>query len=120
MLGKEIFLDKYRNDLEDEARWLEFGAAFKAASIEKLLRSRGICPETLLELGSGTGAVIRECQRRNLAKEYIAVDASEDAISWARGRSPGIQCIVADITAPGFRQPQRVDVVVLSHVLEHL
>ncbi len=120
MLGKDIYIEKYQSDLENEAHWLEFGARFKAASVETLLRSRAIQPHTLLELGSGTGAVIRECQRRGLAEEYIAVDASEDATQWARQRSPGIHCMVADITAPGFKIVQTVDVVVLSHVLEHL
>jgi len=120
MLGKDIYLDKYRNELEDEARWLEYGAVCKADSVETLLRRHGIQPHTLLELGSGTGAVIRECQRRGLAKEYIAIDASEEAIAWAKERSPGIRCLVADITEPEFALLKRVDVIVLSHVLEHL
>jgi SAM-dependent methyltransferase len=126
MLGKDIYLDKYRNELEEEARWLEYGAICKADSVETLLRRRGIQPHLLLELGSGTGAVIRECQRRGLAKEYIAIDASEDAIAWAKERSPGIKCLVADITDPEFALDpesgltERVDVIVLSHVLEHL
>jgi len=120
VLGKDIFLDKYRTDLEAEARWLAFGAEFKANSIETLLKRHGIRPDVLLELGSGTGAVIRECQRRGLAREYIAIDASEEAISWARERSPGIRSMVADITSPQCELPARVDVVILSHVLEHL
>ncbi len=120
MLGKDIYLDKYRNDLEDEARWLEFGAVLKAESVEKLLRRGGIHPGVLLELGSGTGAVIRECRRKGLAQDYIAIDASEEAIAWARERSPGIRCMVADITDPGFERPEKVDVILLSHVLEHL
>lgn len=120
MLGKDIYLDKYRNDLEDEARWLEYGAEMKADSVETLLHRRGIHPRTLLELGSGTGAVIRACQRRGLAEDYSAVDASEEAVSWARERSPGVRCEVADITSPAFVRREPVDVVVLSHVLEHL
>jgi SAM-dependent methyltransferase len=120
MLGKEIYIEKYRNDLEDEARWLEYGAVFKANSVETLLQHHRIRPHTLLELGSGTGAVIRECQKRGLADEYFAVDASEEAIAWARDRSPGIECVVADITDPAATLPKAVDVVVLSHVLEHL
>ncbi|MGD0734827.1 MAG: class I SAM-dependent methyltransferase [Terracidiphilus sp.] len=120
MLGKDFYIEKYRDELEAEARWLEYGAVFKANSVETLLRRHGIQPRVLLELGSGTGAVIRECQRRGLAEEYIAVDASEDAIAWAQQRSPGIKCMVADITDPEFVLLQSADVVVLSHVLEHL
>jgi SAM-dependent methyltransferase len=120
MPDKDFYLKKYRNDLEEEARWLEYGAVVKANSVETLLRRHGIQPRTLLELGSGTGAVIRECQRRGLAEEYIAVDASEDAIAWAQERSPGIKCLVADITDPKFELNRSVDAVVLSHVLEHL
>ena len=120
MLGKDIYLDKYRNELEEEARWLEYGALCKADSVETLLRRHGIQPHTLLELGSGTGAVIRECQRRGLAQEYVAVDASEEAIARAKERSLGIKCLVADITEPDFTVFEHVDVIVLSHVLEHL
>jgi SAM-dependent methyltransferase len=120
VLGKETYLNIYREDLESEARWLEYGAEFKANSIEELLKRHRIEPETLLELGSGTGAVIRECQRRGLAREYIGIDASEDAVSWARERSRGIRFLVADITSPECELPRSVDVVVLSHVLEHL
>jgi SAM-dependent methyltransferase len=117
--GRDHFAQIYESDLELEAKWQSYGAIEKVDSIERLLRSTGTHPSTLVELGCGTGAVILECQRRGLADELIAVDYSEVAINHLRQRAPGIRCIVDDITGSAF-SVKRGDVVVLSHVLEHL
>jgi SAM-dependent methyltransferase len=74
----------------------------------------------MLELGSGTGSVIRECQRRGLANRFIAVDYSSTAIDYLSEHSEGIETHVADLTEPGFSLGASADVVVLSHVVEHL
>lgn len=110
----------YRTELALEAEWLRYGSHEKANSIELLLNRNGIRPRTILELGCGTGAVISECQRRGLASEFTAIDCSYEAIKHLRSRSAGIRSIVADIADPAFELDQTFDVVVLSHVLEHL
>jgi 2-polyprenyl-3-methyl-5-hydroxy-6-metoxy-1,4-benzoquinol methylase len=79
------------------------------------LRSKSLC-----ELGCGTGAIICELQRRGVAQEYPAIDYSVDAISYLKERTSGINCIAADITDRSFRIAGVIDVVVLSHVIEHL
>lgn len=118
--GRDYYRSLYQSDLEFEAQWLSYGAAQKTDSIEMLLRRNQIQPKGILELGCGTGAVILECQRRRLAEQFSAVDYSEDAISYLRSHSSGIECRVADITDSAGVLDQHVDVVVLSHVLEHL
>jgi SAM-dependent methyltransferase len=72
-----------------------------------------------MELGCGTGAVIRECYRRALARRYIGVDYSAEAIAYLQTNAPQIEAIRADITSPDFLIPE-VDVVYLRHVIEHL
>jgi hypothetical protein len=48
------------------------------------------------------------------------VDYSEDAIEYLRRTADGIEAAAADVTAPSFTVGGPVDVVVLSHVIEHL
>jgi 2-polyprenyl-3-methyl-5-hydroxy-6-metoxy-1,4-benzoquinol methylase len=118
--GRDYFEEIYKIDLEVEAQWLRYGAVEKVNSIEILLNRHTIKPITLLELGCGTGAVITECQRRGLGDEFTAVDYSKEAIEYMKSHSQGIHCVEADITGPNFKLDKCFDVVVLSHVLEHL
>jgi SAM-dependent methyltransferase len=118
--GRDHYDSLFQNELAREAEWLDRTAKNKADSIELLLKKNGISCGTLLELGCGTGSVIRECQRRDLARTYIAVDYSETAIEYLRSHSDGIETYVADVTAADFAPGRPLDVVVLSHVIEHL
>jgi SAM-dependent methyltransferase len=118
--GRDFFEEIYQIDLELEAQWLRYGAVDKVNSIEFFLNRHAIKPITLLELGCGTGAVITECQRRGLGDEFTAIDYSREAIEYLKSHSQGIHCIEADITDPNFKMDRCFDVIVLSHVLEHL
>ncbi len=119
LTGKEHYIRVYAQELDMEAEWLRRGAQEKVNSIQQLLATLPSRPRTMIELGCGTGAVITECQRRNLADEYAAIDYSPDAIDYVRRHTNGIAAFVADITDPNSL-PRAYDVVVLSHVLEHL
>lgn len=118
--GKDHYRLLYQTELEKEAEWLKHGAVEKVNSIEKLLKRNKIKSESILELGCGTGAVITECQRRSLAMKYTGVDYSPEAIDYLQKHSHGIETIQGDITDPDFFIDDSFDVVVLSHVLEHL
>jgi 2-polyprenyl-3-methyl-5-hydroxy-6-metoxy-1,4-benzoquinol methylase len=118
--GRDFYEHLYQNELEDEAEWLRYGAVEKVNSVEILLNRQGIKPVSILELGCGTGAVIIECQRRGLAREFTAIDYSNEAIGFLKSHSSGIHCTAADITDPNFELEGTFDVVILSHVLEHL
>jgi len=118
--GRDIYSRIYLNELEVEAKWLDIGARRKVDSIQLLLERNGVRPVTLLELGCGTGAVIRECQRRGLAERYVGMDYSEEAIAYLLGHSTGISAVAADVTVPDALAGLSADVVILSHVLEHL
>jgi SAM-dependent methyltransferase len=120
MSGRDFYAEIYAADLDGQAKWLEYGAKEKADSIDLLTRHAGIKPITLVELGCGTGAVIKECARRNLASRYVAVDYVQDALERLHHEAPGIECMTADITDAGFHLEEPFDVVILSHVLEHL
>lgn len=105
----------------DEARWLEFGASSKCDSIEILLRKVSIVPKTVLEIGCGTGAILRELRRRGIGTRYTGIDYSHSAIDYAKRASPEIEFRVGDINDSVFAPPgTHYDLIVLSHVLEHL
>lgn len=120
VLGKDHFRQLYQTELEQEAEWLRRGAREKVNSIEQFLRAHDLHPRRLVELGCGVGAVITECQRRSLAATYMGVDYSQEAVDYLRAHSPGIEAVQGDITDPQFRVDEPSDVVVVSHVLEHL
>jgi len=118
--GRDHYANIYKNSLNQELEWLEIGASEKVNSIELLLQRVGISPVSVIELGCGPGAVIVECRRRKLASRFTAVDYSKEALSHLAGKAPEVRCVAADITDPDFQFPGKFDVVVLSHVLEHL
>jgi hypothetical protein len=116
--GRDHYAEIYATQLDAEAKWLAFGAVDKANSVEKLMRSRLPHPKTLMELGAGTGAIISELKRRSFAKEYLAIDYSLEACEYMREFLQGVVVHRADIITE--RISGKANVVVVSHVLEHL
>jgi hypothetical protein len=116
--GRDHYAEIYATQLDAEAKWLAFGAVEKANSVEKLVRSRLPHPKTLMELGAGTGAIISELKRRSFAREYLAIDYSLDACRYMRESLQGVVVRRADIITE--RILEKANVVVVSHVLEHL
>ncbi len=110
----------YQDNLKWAAEWLRRGAPPKTRSIECLLNRNGIHPTVLMELGCGTGAVIEGCREKALARRYLAVDCSQEAIRYLRGRTRDVATMVADIGSADFQVREDIDVVVLSHVVEHI
>lgn len=118
--GKEHFDILYNKELEQEVQWLTLGASEKVNSIELLLGKIGLKPNSILELGCGTGAVIKECQKRNLASNYFGIDNSKKAIEYLKANSTNINLEIADITKINPHATKTFDVIVLSHVIEHI
>ena len=116
--GRDYYAELFSKQLDAEAQWLAYGAREKANSIELLLKSRVSSPAVLVELGAGTGAIVEELQRRCFAQNYIAVDYSPDACKYMDEHLSDVEVRHADITRQEISG--KVDVVVLSHVLEHL
>jgi hypothetical protein len=99
MTGRDHYECTYQRDVAAEDRWLSFGAVQKANSVEMLLRRNAIQVRKMIELGAGTGAVIKECRRRELAQEYTALDYSAAAIGLLEETAPGI-----DVFRPTLRR----------------
>ena len=120
--GRDHYDATYKSNLEKEAEWLRRNASGKADSVEWLLRRNWIKPKRILELGCGTGAILSELKRRNVAEKYYGVDYSREAIQYLSQIEPEIECTTADITENyrPFSNISSFDVVVVSHTIEHL
>jgi ubiquinone/menaquinone biosynthesis C-methylase UbiE len=107
--------------LKDEAfvSWREAGARQKAENVLKVCRS--IRVTSAIEIGCGTGAVLKRLQEYHFAKHFVCVDLAHSAVQFAKnlcGESVLCAC-VASATALPFRDAA-FDVGILSHVIEHL
>lgn len=119
--GRDHYAATYVDALERQAEWLRRGAGQKADSVEQLLHRNCIKPESILELGCGTGAVIGELYKRGLAESYYGIDYSDEAIAYLKTVHPNIQCAVADVMAPPYIFDNDIfDVIICSHTIEHL
>lgn len=117
--GRDHYRALFEVGLDDEAEWLRRGARHKVDSLQRLLAAVGARPDIVVELGAGTGAVIEECRRRELGRDYLAVDYSAAALDYLRSRAPDIGTLAADLADPDLDLP-RADLMILSHVLEHV
>lgn len=119
--GRDFYAEKFRADLDRQAEWLRRGAGQKVDSIISLGRLEGLVLESVIEIGSGTGAVITELKKRGVGDRHFAVDYSEQAIAELRRVDPDIDAAVADITvSPDPFGQGPYDLAYATHVIEHL
>lgn len=116
--GRDQYAEKYTSDLDMQAKWLRFGAEFKADSVESLCRRAAFSPFSVIEVGAGTGAVISEIRRRGLGTAFTAIDYSDEALSHLKKTDPEIEILQGDVTT--MQIGLKCDLMVCTHVLEHL
>ncbi len=120
MSDKAFYEDFYTHFNEDSLRWRDRSGAAKARNIVKIIGDVSV--RTVLDIGSGTGAVLANLAQSNFGAQYWAVDISEEAIEllWRRDDIPGlVEARVFDGDRIPY-QDQQFDLAILSHVLEHL
>lgn len=121
LTGRDYFADVFTADIAREAEWLRLTAPPKVASIRHLLRSAGLAPASVLEIGAGTGAVIGALRAAGVGTEHYAVDFSDEALAVLRATDPGVHTAVADVTEqPDPFGAGPYDLAFASHVVEHL
>jgi SAM-dependent methyltransferase len=112
---------QYREALKDPSflLWREKGAKYKAGNILDVCKTISI--RSAIEIGCGTGDVLRELMNLNFAGSYSGTDVSISALRAARGKLGDKFCggFVSDATK--LPLPDKTySVAILSHVLEHL
>jgi SAM-dependent methyltransferase len=112
---------EYRRSLEDAEflSWRESGARKKAGNIARVCRELEIA--SVIEIGCGTGAVLRRLHAMNFAREYCCSDLSPSAVDFTVASCRGFRPRAVVGRADDLPFPDgSFSVAVLSHVLEHL
>jgi ubiquinone/menaquinone biosynthesis C-methylase UbiE len=111
----------YRAAIHDSEflAWRELGARRKARNIVQVCQ--GIERTSLVEIGCGTGAVLRVLQAMRFAQTYCCIDISFSAVGFAAGSCRDFTpwAVVGRADALPFPDGE-FSVAVLSHVIEHL
>jgi len=95
--------------------WRALGAVNKSANIRELCQS--VQHESILEIGAGDGAVLESLRKNNFGSEWRALEISDSAVALLKDR--GFQSEVFDGHHLALAD-KSVDLVVMSHVVEHL
>lgn len=115
----ERYREHYDGYCPAPSEWFRVGALAKAANLTALCA--GVAHESLLEVGSGEGSLLARIAELGFARELHAADVSARSIAAVASRDiPGL--VRASVYDGGVLpyEDQSVDLVVLSHVVEHL
>jgi ubiquinone/menaquinone biosynthesis C-methylase UbiE len=113
--------ESYAVSLKDQRflYWRELGARQKIKNVLRMCRDVPV--SSVIEIGCGTGAVIRGLQSVNFAQKYAFIDVAISAVRFTRDgitTTPSL-ALVSSATSLPFRG-EAFDLAILSHVLEHL
>lgn len=109
----------YADYYEGPSEWRRVSAIDKANNIVSLCQP--YAHESVLEIGSGDGAVLSRLSELGFAQRYSALEISQSAVEIIRQRNLRslIECRLFDGYAIPYSDDQ-FDLAILSHVLEHL
>jgi SAM-dependent methyltransferase len=111
----------YRDALNDGTflAWREAGARQKAINIVEVCRK--IHVSSALEIGCGTGSVLRALGSLQFANRYVATDISVAAVEFAKQSCGPLMSEAYVGSADSLPFPDKsFSVAILSHVIEHL
>lgn len=120
MLGKDVQLAYEELYTEDMQAWRELGGKYKALNIVELCRPLTAI-NRVLEVGAGEGSILKYLDQWGFGQELHALEISGSAIELLKKRNLGSLKSVAQFD--GYTIPfedDYFDLVVLSHVLEHV
>jgi len=101
--------------------WREIGGYYKAKHIQDICAANNLNPKNVLDVGAGSGSILHHLAEWGFCDKLYAIDISDGSIETIRGRDiPGM----VEITRfDGYHIPygdKEFDLVILSHVLEHV
>ncbi|MFN0158295.1 MAG: class I SAM-dependent methyltransferase, partial [Bacteroidota bacterium] len=122
---RQDFHTFYENQYQDQGaaliEWLRFCSAEKVKSVE--VCTEGIPVVDILEIGCGTGAILERMDSIGFGEKYWGIDLSHEAIEFVK--TLGIKrlqnAVQMDVNHIHDIFPGKMfDLVLLSHVIEHV
>lgn len=113
---REIYENYYS---ENEWEWFRLNAVDKAGNVIRLCSHAP--HENVLEIGAGDGAVLAELSRRGFGQRLYALEITAPGVEAIRAKT--IPNLVEVREFSGYEVPygdKQFDLVVLSHVIEHV
>jgi ubiquinone/menaquinone biosynthesis C-methylase UbiE len=113
---QQAYEDQYKSD---QSEWREIGARQKALNIVEV--TQGMTFQKVLEVGAGDGSILQFLSQFNFAESLSAVEISGSAL--ARISQRNIPQLRQAVLFDGYTIPfadDSFDLVILSHVLEHV
>jgi ubiquinone/menaquinone biosynthesis C-methylase UbiE len=104
-----------------ELAWRDAGAVDKASNIVRVYEQEGLPPHPrIVELGCGEGAIAAALVGRGFPGTYIGFDISQSGIAQALARDVPHASFSVGSGERVAMPDDSADVVILSHVIEHL
>jgi len=116
---KQSLKDNYDTYYNGETEWRRLGAVDKVNNIISLCEVYS--PQNILEIGSGDGSILKRMSELNFGKKLFSLEISESAVETINNRKiKNLEtCKLFDGSSTPYNN-QQFDLVILSHVLEHL
>ena len=121
MTAITLHINVKETSYEVPTEWRMLGAKGKAEHVIKLCAQNNITPERVLEVGAGDGAILRCLAENRFCDHLHALEISQSGVDVILKQ--GIPGLISCRTFDGYNLPfedKYFDVVVLSHVLEHV
>jgi SAM-dependent methyltransferase len=115
----DFYDEHYRAFGNEVVEWLRIGAIEKVRSLQIVLGDRRV--DDVLEIGCGTGAVLERAHQLGIGTSYSAFDVSPQAIAFVKTLEiPFVRLEAGDGVQLLRTLDHKYDLVILSHVLEHV
>jgi ubiquinone/menaquinone biosynthesis C-methylase UbiE len=118
---RRLYADAYTDAATESARWRDLGAIDKARNIVRVWETAGLpAKPQVVEIGCGNGAIAQRLAEIDFYGGYRGYELSASGIEVAQERHvEGAHFELIDGNTMPL-EPDEADVVVMSHVVEHL
>jgi len=116
----EHFERAYAGHDEANRRWRTLTAEDNVSVLMSLLSAVGVRHDSVLDIGSGDGALLAEFAARGLGRRYVAYEISASAVDLVRARDiPGVERVEVFDGYHLREEDGAFDLVILTTVIEH-
>lgn len=114
------FYDKYYQNMDENfIKWREITGISKVENIINICK--GLKFKSVLEIGCGTGIILKILSERGFAERYCALDISESAVEYVKNQKiKGLIEVKKNDALEICYDDGNFDLAILSHLLEHL